>query len=511
MKSFVSVAALLSAALAQSTFEPSDFNVTEALLKNGVDCTSLKIIFGNDQVETRSESSYTSFVNAFWSNQQREIKPECIFKPEKALDVSTAVLISRLTDCPFAAKSGGHSPVPGGSNINGGITISFEKMNSLAISSDKKVLSFQPGHTWLSVYTFAEKQGVAVNGGRVSTVGVGGLTLGGGISYTSSANGLACDNVVSFEVVTASGIIINVSETQYADLYWALRGGGNNFGLVTKFNLEAFPLGQVWGGQRIYTQEAMPALIDAYFNLGQQEEDPKAHQILSFAFSAPNVALAIVELEYVAPVANATVMAEYNAINSPTIADTTGIKTLARLTTGLDESGASSPGRQLFITWSTKLDKDLATITKDIFYEELPTISDAAGLVPALSLQVLTKSLLQKTKKRGGNPLGLDPASGPLMNCLIAFSWTNKADDSRIHKFAERVRSRSVAAATAKGKSYPYLYMNYAAPWQNPIESYGSANKARLLNIAQKYDPTEVFQQLQPGYFKLQGAPMPMP
>lgn len=130
----------------------------------------MKLVFGDDQVETRSEPAYSSFVNAFWSNQQREIKPECIFKPEKALDVSTAVLISRLTKCPFAAKSGGHSPVPGGSNINGGITISFEKMNSLAISSDKKVVSFQPGHTWFDVYTFAEKYGVAVNGGRVSHV-----------------------------------------------------------------------------------------------------------------------------------------------------------------------------------------------------------------------------------------------------------------------------------------------------------------------------------------------------
>lgn len=128
----------------------------------------MELLFGGDQIQARPEASYASFVNAFWSNQQREIKPECIFTPEKALDVSTAVLISRLSQCPFAAKSGGHSPVPGGSNINGGITISFEKMKSLAISSDKKVVSVQPGHTWLGVYTFAEKYGVAVNGGRVS-------------------------------------------------------------------------------------------------------------------------------------------------------------------------------------------------------------------------------------------------------------------------------------------------------------------------------------------------------
>jgi FAD/FMN-containing dehydrogenase len=155
------------------------------------------LIFGDDQVETQSETTYNTFVGAFWSRQQRDITPQCVFKPDKALDVSTSILLSRLTQCPFAARSGGHSAVPGGSNIAGGITISLEKMNKTTLSADKNTVSYEPGQTWYDVYMALEKDNVAIIGGRVSEnreedydtllievqvadVGVGGLTLGGG-------------------------------------------------------------------------------------------------------------------------------------------------------------------------------------------------------------------------------------------------------------------------------------------------------------------------------------------
>jgi FAD/FMN-containing dehydrogenase len=140
----------------------------------------LKTIFGDDQVDLPSETAYGSFVKTFWSAQQRELVPKCVFKPKKPLDVSTSILISRLTQCPFAARSGGHSPVSGGSNIDGGITISFENMNKITLSEDKKTVSFQPGNTWLNVYNTLQKDNVTIIGGRVASVGVGGLTLGGG-------------------------------------------------------------------------------------------------------------------------------------------------------------------------------------------------------------------------------------------------------------------------------------------------------------------------------------------
>ncbi|KAH6629275.1 hypothetical protein C7974DRAFT_184022 [Boeremia exigua] len=527
MKTTVPLTILVAGATAQSTFEPADFNITKALLDNGINvselpdlaplvdrsftggcsaaCNSLRLIFGDSKVELQEETAYTAFVSSYWSAQQREITPQCVFKPAEPRDVSSAVLISRLTQCPFAVKSGGHSAVPGGSNIDGGITISFENLNKISLAADKKTASFRPGNTWFDIYTALEKDQVAVIGGRVASVGVGGLTLGGGISYFSSTYGLACDNVLSYEVVTASGLIINVSQTSFPDLYWALRGGGNNFGIVTQFNVQAISQGQMWGGSRVYLEPSFPALIEAYYNLGMSAtKDGKAHQILSFAWQG--IAIASLELEYSDPTPNATVLAEYNSIPGA-IQDGTRVQSLAELTKALEGPASGAGLRQAFWTFTFKLDKDLATTTSAIFLEEVVAITDAADVIPSLSLQVLTEPILEKTKTRGGNALGLDAADGPLMNVLVALKWSNPADDARLNAFAAKVKDRAVAAAKAKGKDVPYLYMNYASPWQDPVASYGAANKARLQKISKKYDPTGVFEKLQPGYFKLNGAP----
>lgn len=145
-----------------------------------------------------------------------------------------------------------------------------------------------------------EKYGLSVVGGRVcfcvghaprylsltteqmAPVGVPGLILGGGISHFSNKRGWACDNVASFEVVTASGLALNVSSTSYPDLYWALRGGGNNFGVVTNFKLSAFPLGEMWGGQRIYLEDSFPDVLDTIhqFTITGSLNDPDAAQIV---------------------------------------------------------------------------------------------------------------------------------------------------------------------------------------------------------------------------------------
>ncbi|KAH7406820.1 hypothetical protein DE146DRAFT_405874 [Phaeosphaeria sp. MPI-PUGE-AT-0046c] len=531
MKAIVLAFGSFAVGVLSQTFEPVDFNATEALLNNGVNvsalpvlasysqrsllsgcssaCDSLRLIFGDDHVETQSESTYSAFINDYWSAQQKEIAPKCIFKPTKALDVSTSILISRLTQCPFAAKSGGHSAVPGGSNIQGGITISFEKLGRIALSSDKKVVSFQPGHTWGDIYSALEKDNVAIIGGRVASVGVGGLTLGGGISYFSSVYGLACDNVESYELVTASGIIITVSEKNYSDLYWALRGGGNNFGIVTQFNVAAIPRDPtMWGGMRAYLSTEFPALIQAYYNLGiDATKDGKAHQILSFGWGGSDIGqVAQVELEYADPTANASVLAEYNAIKG-SIADQTAIRSLTELTRLLEGPASGAGLRQSFWTFTVKLDKKLPESIKDIFFEELPAILDAEELLPAISFQVITLPILEQMATRGGNTLGLSTEDGPLTNILIAIKWKQSGDDERINKFAATVKDRAMALASAQGKASPYLYMNYASPWQDVFAGYGAANVARLKFISKKYDPTGVFEKLQPGYFKLGGAP----
>ena len=100
-------------------------------------------------------------------------------------------------------------------------------MQAVKLSSDHKIAAVEPGNRWGKVYRDLDSTDVTVIGGRVANIGTGGLTTGGGISFFSSQVGWACDNVASYDVVTASGIIVRASPTQYPDLYWALRGGGS--------------------------------------------------------------------------------------------------------------------------------------------------------------------------------------------------------------------------------------------------------------------------------------------
>lgn len=143
----------------------------------------------------------------------------------------TLVLSSRLTSCPFAVKGGSHAAFSGASSIDGGITITMESFTQVLASADKKTVNVGPGNRWVDVYNALEPDGIGVSGGRVSSVGVPELILGGGISFFANKIGWACDNIASYEVVTASGAIVNVTPTSFPDLYWALRGGGSNFGI----------------------------------------------------------------------------------------------------------------------------------------------------------------------------------------------------------------------------------------------------------------------------------------
>ena len=129
--------------------------------------------------------AYEAFTSSYWSANQGDVDPQCIFKPSKAKDVSVVVLLSRLTQCPFAAKSGGHAAMAGASSAEGGITISFTNLKGISLSKDKKIASIEPGNTWGPVFEELSKSDVTVIGGRLSNIGVGGLTTGGIVFYIS--------------------------------------------------------------------------------------------------------------------------------------------------------------------------------------------------------------------------------------------------------------------------------------------------------------------------------------
>jgi len=521
----------LAAQVTPQVFEPLDFNVAAALENLGVDvselpeaslaarslqscaaaCNSLNVVFGNSTVLAEGTSSYDSFTGGYWSAQQGALNPACVFKPSKTLEVSTVVLISRLYQCPFAVKGGGHAAFAGASSIEHGITISMENFKQAKVAANKQTVDIGPGLRWIDVYKAVEVDGLSVVGGRMAPVGVPGLTLGGGIAHFSNKFGWACDNVASFELVTASGVPITISATSYSDLYWALRGGGNNFGVVTNFKLNAFPQGDLWGGQRMYTEDQFTGVLDAIseFAITGSPKDLDAAQIVTFA-SAPGLGkLAFANLHYAKPIANAPVFAPWANLTS--IDDTTGFRPMSGMADLLNQ-GAPAPGA--FETWwgiSLKMDRSLLTFVIDTFYEQEATVADVEKILLIMAIQPITTSAMKAMQKNGGNALGLNPSGGPYFVLNFNAAWNDATDESKYHHVINNVIQIVKAEAKKRGLDNDFMYLNYASEYQDPIGSYGAANKARLQSISKKYDPTQVFQHLQPGGFKVtKGAPNPV-
>jgi hypothetical protein len=346
----------------------------------------------------------------------------------------------------------------------------------------------------------------------MAPVGVPGLVLGGGISFFSNKRGWACDNVASYEVVTASGLVVTASPTQFSDLYWALRGGGNNFGIVTNFKLDAFPLGKMWGGQRIFTENNFAAVLDAVYKFATvgSSKDTDAAEIVSFGNYPGMGKIAIVQTHYAQPIANASVFADINALTP--VMDDTAIGYLSELTVKMNGGSPNDTLGSLQTQWDAtfKVDRELFTFLVDTFYGLIPDVQNLQGAFPTISIQAITEGQLKGMQKNGGNALGLSPSRGPIFIMNMSASFANAADEAAILKFFSTIIKKVKAEAKSKGLDSDYIYMNYASQFMDPIASYGAANVGRLVAVSKKYDPTHVFQNLHPGHFKLtKGAPNP--
>ena len=304
--------------------------------------------------------------------------------------------------------------------------------------------------------------------------------------------------------MTADGAIIQVNQQSYPDLYFALRGGGNNFGLVTRFDSYTYPQGLMWGGSLLYNITQSAAALKAFVDFGNNSpSDPDAAVILAYAYAEGQFFVAA-DLEYALPEPKPPILSEFTSI--PALQNTLAVQSLSNITL---EFNASNPSglRETYWAAAYKLDLGLATYIANVCMAEIEPVKNAAGIIPACVLQVITTDQMSHMTKNGGNALGLSVSDGPLILLNLAFMWENESDDHAILTANQNIVTKTVAKAKSLGLDFPYLYMNYASQFQSVVPSYGAANYAKLVSIAKKYDPDAVFQTLQPGYFKLNGAP----
>ncbi|KAH8678510.1 hypothetical protein BX600DRAFT_507452 [Xylariales sp. PMI_506] len=486
--------------------------------------STLKDAFRSGQVLVPGTPNFEEINGAYLSLLESEITPSAIFQPKTKEDVAKFIQVMKSAPgARFAIRGAGQQPLPGCANIEGGITVDLSLLTGVEINEDGTV-SIAAGERWGTVVNTLWYRGLAVVSGRTGKGGIGGLALAGGLSYFSSREGFICDNVINFEVVLASGEIVQANAFSNPDLWKTLRGGSNNFGIVTRYDMATFKQGKIWGGNIYYPANCFANQVDALVNeLSKPTPDNDTAIMLSIGYAAQlGVTLCLNTIYYTREVAYPEVLKPFITVQTPTFrAIDSFIKcinsifktSIMRLNSlrimtlpeAADLAAASAMNgiRAAYMNTTIKADAASLRAAADIYTSSLPRIKDCKGLVGSFTLQPYPVSLLQRSLEKGGNVLGLDPTNGPVVSVLLLTYWKNKYDDPKVLEVMRDVLEMIKADAVARKTAVPFTYLNYSWDFQDPIGSYGEENKKLMQAVSCKFDPDGLFQKACPGGFKL--------
>ncbi|KAI0876322.1 FAD-binding domain-containing protein [Hypoxylon argillaceum] len=453
-----------------------------------------KVSFAGDLTYNQTEASY-------WSKQEALLKPWCIVHPETSADVARFVsVVTGLTNCDFAIRTQGHAPAAGAANIQDGVTLDLTSLNTTSLNEDHSIASIEAGSAWVDVYRTLNPFNKTVSGGRNGAVGVGGVTLGGGISYYSPQVGWTCDTVVNFEVVLASSQVVNANDTSNPDLFRALKGGGNNFGVITRIDFETVSVVEMRGGHLFQSADYVESILTAIANIAAAKEyDSHASIVTSCIFNSTSKEWIILSIPvYTLPEFDPPVYNELFSIPNITTESTASIVNISTL-------AAEPPVAQVYQTFLTSTYAASAKLLVDLFNVANNTINSMqvpAGVTWSITFEPFPTVLTEKGQ--GRNVLGTSVADGNGIILLAGASWS----DPSLTEFAQALGPKVVKAmddmAAKAGGLHRFKYLNYADPNQNALGSYGDENLAFLKATSQKYDPQGVFQKRVPGGFKLE-------
>jgi FAD/FMN-containing dehydrogenase len=206
-------------------------------------------------------------------NDMIDRRPALIAVCESVPDVAAALAYARAEGLEVSVRAGGHA-APGFSTTEGGVLIDLSNLNAIHIDPARRIAWVQPGVLWGELDAATQEHGLAITGGRVSSTGVAGFTLGSGSGWLERKMGLAADNLRAARVLTADGHIVTASATQNSDLFWGLRGGGGNFGIVLEFEFDLRPVGPiVLGGIMLWPRERAAEVLRTYRDMMREAPD----------------------------------------------------------------------------------------------------------------------------------------------------------------------------------------------------------------------------------------------
>ncbi|KAF4553030.1 FAD-binding domain-containing protein 28 [Elsinoe fawcettii] len=511
---------LLSPASAEPQLLPrqEDLEAQLATVQNGARITPAR---ASCEVLRRIYPQFTSFNGSaayiedntnFWTAASA-LGPACIFAPDRPEAMSAAVLLLRLSRSPFAVRGGGHMPLSDFNNIDGrGVLLSTTAFKKLALSPGKTSINVGPGNRWRDVYGALEPHGLAVVGGRVGPVGVPGFILGGGVSYFGQQRGWAVNNVASIEVVLADGRVVTASSRgRYSDLFWALKGGGNSFGIITNVELQAFPAPALTIGDQVYGgDEVKNKWFDAIVNQAIYGNQDDKHAVTPIANRRPlstgdTIAYSSA-LFYSEDNNRPKVLENWTAPNLVPIAGSQNFtkKTLAFY---VGETGASFDQvrglRQRFYFQNIPANRRALEIAHNVFFDVAKQrLAGAQVFSIAFAAMPMITSFFENAIKRGGDPMSVKPE--PQIWIEFSHTYRNAADEPLFDSYLRELDGALVKALTDAG--FPpnkFIYLNDAERFQDVFGGYPVANLQRLKQIRNKYDPSRLLTDQLVGGWKV--------
>ena len=417
-------------------------------------------------------------------NAMVEKRPAVVARCRSTTDVVAALAHARQLGLEIAVRGGGHS-VAGLSSTDGGMMIDLQPMNRVVVDPQTRRAMVQGGTLLRDLDRVTHAHGLATTGGMVHHTGVAGLTLGGGFGWLARVHGLACDNLVSAEVVTAGGEVVRASDIENADLLWGLRGGGGNFGIVTEFEFQLHPIGAVLSVQRRYAAKHAAKVVGAFVEFmdaappelcaligigpgrgsGTLDGDGASSREVYIWYTYVGKDLDVgrrlgASLEGIAP----AVAEQVEVLGYPDVQAATG-----------DGSG---PGRRHY--WKGSLMWELSAEFAEAFVER--------GLLPGDGCGIELFSLGGAIARVGEDETAYSSRSATF-DMLAAGTWTDPADDTRNVSLTRE----SWSALTPFSRGSVYVNDLGADTQERVRDAYGSRKFARLAALKERLDPENVF------------------
>jgi len=448
--------------------------------KTVTDPSSLAIGAGlSGTVIRRGDASYDQ-ARRVW-NGMVDRSPEIIVRCATTADVVAAVSFARDKGLVLAVRGGGHNAA-GLGVCDDGLVIDLSPMRAVKVDTAQRIAYVQGGALWRDLDAATHPHGLATTGGLISTTGVGGLTLGGGLGWLMRKHGLACDNVLAVEIVTADGQVRRASATENPDLFWAVRGGGGNFGVVTSFEFRLHPVSTLYAGMLVFPGPRAPEVLRTYRDVAMNAGDeltvfaglmtsPDGHPIIAIfpAYNGPvkQAEAAVKPFRDLGPVADQVSEMPYPALQSM-----------------LDDGFPSG----LHVYWRSDFLKGLPDEALDMLVDRFSAITS-----PLSALLI----------EQFGGAVARVPADetafaqrDALFNLAIISRWADPATATTHIDWAKK--TSDVARPFASGG----VYVNYlGAEGADRVRAAYGAKYDRLVAVKQKYDPKNLFsvnQNIQP-------------